>query len=335
MLVSVIIPVYNAERFVSEAVESALAQPETAEVLLIEDASLDNSLQVCEQLASEYCQAGLLRHADGKNHGAGASRSLGIESARYEYVAFLDADDYFLPGRFAVAKTLFEGDPELEGVYEAVGVQFEDRESEARWRGQGRELLTTMTERVAPEVLFERQSPIGSCGFCQTAGWVVKRSVFAKTGPFDKHLRLHQDTAMFVKLAGVGKMMPGRLDEPVAIRRVHAANRSSVVRPEGQVYRGRIRMWVALWRWGKQRLSESRQDLLLERFLCYASIPYRDPASFFGKGLLPWAQLTALALLCPDLVAEREFWLHYRRVALPLGLRKALVSLKARLLDAH
>ena len=49
--VSVIIPVYNAAPFVRQAVESALAQPETAEVVLVEDNSPDNSLEICQQLA--------------------------------------------------------------------------------------------------------------------------------------------------------------------------------------------------------------------------------------------------------------------------------------------
>ncbi len=59
---SVIIPVYNAAAYVRHAVESALAQPETAEVILIEDGSPDNALEICENLASEFEKVKLLRH---------------------------------------------------------------------------------------------------------------------------------------------------------------------------------------------------------------------------------------------------------------------------------
>ena len=52
--ISVIIPVYNAAPFVGKAVESALIQPEVGEVLLIEDGSKDNSLEICKRLAEEY-----------------------------------------------------------------------------------------------------------------------------------------------------------------------------------------------------------------------------------------------------------------------------------------
>jgi len=192
-----------------------------------------------------------------------------------------------------------------------------------------------MTKRVPPDELFENQSPVGALGYCTTGGWVVKRSIFSRTGLFDAHLRLHQDTVMFIKFAAMGKMLPGRLDEPVAMRRVHATNRSSVVRPAASVYVARVRMWATLWRWGKHALSESRRNLLLERFLAYASAPYRDADTFFGQRLLPWLQLTGLGVLYPDLAFKREFWLRYRRAMLPLALRKAASSIKARLWDAQ
>lgn len=76
MKVSVVIPVYNAAPFVRDAVESALAQPETGEVILVEDGSLDDSLTVCRALAAENDRVKLYRHPNGENCGAGASRFL-------------------------------------------------------------------------------------------------------------------------------------------------------------------------------------------------------------------------------------------------------------------
>ena len=92
--VSVVIPVYNAAAFVTQAVESALAQPEVREVVLVEDCSPDDSLAVCRQLAEKYPQVNLFQHPGGVNRGAGPSRNLGItkstclalslKSTRYE-----------------------------------------------------------------------------------------------------------------------------------------------------------------------------------------------------------------------------------------------------------
>lgn len=136
--VSVIIPVYNAAAFVSQAVESALAQPETAEVLLIEDGSPDNALEVCEELASKFEKVKLLRHPNGENRGAGASRNLGMKNVKFDYIAFLDSDDYYLPGRFSVASKVFRLDPACEGIYEAVAMQIESVEGMDRWQAAGK-----------------------------------------------------------------------------------------------------------------------------------------------------------------------------------------------------
>ena len=78
MKISVIIPVYNAEKYVSQAVESALQFNEVYEVVLIEDKSPDNALEVCRELAEKYDRVKLYQHPDKGNHGAGASRNLGI-----------------------------------------------------------------------------------------------------------------------------------------------------------------------------------------------------------------------------------------------------------------
>lgn len=308
MLVSVIIPVYNAEEYVREATESALAQPETGEVILIEDASPDRSLQVCRELAREFTRVALLRHSDGKNHGAGASRNLGIENARFDYVAFLDADDFFLPGRFSVARQILEAEPEAEGVYEAVGVHFENQAAQRLWLEKNSAMMTAMKERVPPERLFEAQSPVGRGGYCPMGGWVVKRSVFGKTGLFDEHLRLHQDTAIFVKFAALGRMLPGRLDEPVAMRRVHGHNRISAPRPAIEVYRNRVLMWGTLWRWGKRNLDDTRQQILLRRFIGCAARPYKRRNLRLVNRLQSMGQLIFLVLQYPELCLEVPFW---------------------------
>src|SRR5690606_1248107 len=99
-MISVIIPVYNAAAFVEQAVQSALTQPEVSEVILVEDGSEDKSLPICEKLASQNDIITLLRHPGGVNKGAGASRNLGIQHTKNEWIAFLDADDYYLENRF-------------------------------------------------------------------------------------------------------------------------------------------------------------------------------------------------------------------------------------------
>lgn len=221
---SVIIPVYNAAKYVRKATESALHQPETGEILLIEDNSPDHSLQVCRDLEQEYEKVRLLRHPDGGNHGAGATRNLGIKNARLDYIAFLDADDFYLPGRFTVPKALFEQHPDIDGVYEAIGVQFYDDQAKQDWLHRRGGELTTMTERVNPDVLFEALVR-GGKGMFHLDGLTVKRDIFKRCGYFYKHLKLHQDTVMFIQMSECAVLIPGRLDTPVAMRGIHGENR--------------------------------------------------------------------------------------------------------------
>src|SRR5664280_852453 len=133
MLVSVIVPVYNAEKFVHDAVASALQQPETGEVILVEDGSTDGSLRVCKELAEKYEKVFLYQHPDGINLGAGTSRNLGIQESNCEYIAFLDADDLYLPGRFSSAREIFKTEPSIDGVYEALGEYVENEAARERW----------------------------------------------------------------------------------------------------------------------------------------------------------------------------------------------------------
>ncbi|NEP85099.1 MAG: glycosyltransferase family 2 protein, partial [Okeania sp. SIO3B3] len=307
MQVSVIIPVYKAEAFVRQAVESALAQPETREVLLIEDASPDNSWQVCLQLDEQYDKVRLFRHPDGKNHGAGATRNVGLREARCDYISFLDADDFFLPNRFTVAQEIFQAHPEADGVYEAIGFYFDNEAIKQRWQANkpGHPHITTMRARLPPEQFFEAQSPMGDVGYATTGGWVVKRTIFNETGPFDVQLPLHQDTVMYLKLAAVGRMFPGRLDEPVALRRVHAHNRVTAPRPPWAIYDNYLLMWLALWSWGRFKLSAHRQELVLRKLVRHALVPYNKKTR---RGFQSIKQLGYLLRQCPSLATWFLFW---------------------------
>lgn len=272
MRISVIIPVYNAERFLEASVRSALDQPEVDEVVLVEDGSPDNSLDICRSLAERHDRVTLVRHPGGENRGAGASRNLGVRAASNEIVAFLDADDFYLPGRFRETCRVLAADDAADGVYEAVGHHYENEC--AKDCAENKPRLTTMTRRVAPENLFEAQAPVGNDGYCQTSGWTLRKRALDKSGYFDEHLRLHQDTALFVKLAATARLMPGQLDAPIAMRRVHSANRITAPRSDEQKLQDRLLMWQALASWAPGRVSRRRQFMLFRKWLyCYMDGP--------------------------------------------------------------
>ena len=258
MNVSVIIPVYNAERFIVSAVESALAQSETAEVILIEDNSPDNALEVCKGLEERHAKVRLLRHEGGVNRGAGESRNLGIRNARYEYIAFLDADDYYLENRFAKAAQILSEDKSVDGVYEAVGSEFENEESERRYYATHVSAIATVDNGINPEELFH-YLVAGNAGYIHLNGLVVKKTGLEAVGLLPE-LRLHQDMVLCVKLAAMLKLVGGETTAPIAIRRLHLENRITDVSTDFSVTR--FAAYEDLLGWCQSHVVRDKQQLI-------------------------------------------------------------------------
>ncbi|WP_336686693.1 glycosyltransferase family 2 protein [Chryseobacterium bernardetii] len=231
MKISVIIPVYNAEKYVTQAVESALQFDEVCEVILVEDKSPDHALEVCEQLAEKHERVKLYQHPDKENHGAGPTRNLGIEKSSGDFIAFLDADDYFLPNRFDAEKELFKR-PEVEGVYGALGVHYYTEKAKEQYYSLFGDRLTTVYKRHEPKDVFLGQIyMLGSFGLFSIDVLTIRKDSLMKKMDFlfKSSLRLHQDTEFLLRLSYYLRLYPGILDKAVAVRGVHEDNRITLV----------------------------------------------------------------------------------------------------------
>ncbi len=226
--ISVVIPVYNAAKFIADAVASALQFEEVKEVILVDDAGPDNSLEVCEQLAAREPRVKLFRHPGGVNKGAGESRNLGMRMAKEDHIAFLDADDQFLPERFDAERVVFKEHPDADGVYGAVAPHFHDPESKERFESSYRNALTTVHHRVPPEELFAGLIGAKGAGFGHFSliALTIKRAALERMdGLMRSELKLHQDTEFMIRLAWYARLYPGSLVRPVSMRGVHPENR--------------------------------------------------------------------------------------------------------------
>lgn len=270
MKVSVIIPVFNAELYVAQAVASALEQPETSEVVLVEDGSRDNSLKVCQEILNRENKVSLFRHSEGRNMGAGASRNFGIQNAKYEWVAFLDADDYYLPGRFKTAKEIIKQNPDIDGVHEAIGMHYYSERAKKHWIQKEGGGLTGLTESIAPENLFKTLVN-GGKGYIHLDGLIVRRTSILKSGLFPVKLRLHQDTAFIYQVSACGRIMSGRQHEPVALRGIHDHNR--ILAPYDAVYT-RFLLWQHMLIWSTRNHITGWQKRLIRRKWAAATIRY-------------------------------------------------------------
>jgi GT2 family glycosyltransferase len=189
--VSVIIPAYNAAAFISETLDSVLAQTfDRYEVIVVNDGSPDT--EKLEQRLVAYGER--VRYIKQENRGAAAARNAGVLAAGGPYVAFLDADDAWTESYLAEQLRFIEsGDPPFDLVY-----------ADALLTGDSPLAGKTFME-IAPSegaVTFEKLLT-DECNLI-TSGVVARRQLLLDVGLFDEELRRAQDYDLWLRLAKAG-----------------------------------------------------------------------------------------------------------------------------------
>jgi glycosyltransferase involved in cell wall biosynthesis len=327
--VSVVIPVYKAGKFIDRAVARVLEQPEVSEVILMEDGSPDDSLQRCEALATRFPQVKVYQHPDRQNHGAGETRNAAIRHTTQPFVAFADADNLYLPGRFLRDREVFAGDPTIDGVYNAQGIHYESEAAREKFvsGGLGFAELLTVSERVPPEqmlnVMLGRHPSARMIGGLGIDAITLRRRCFDKAGDFDKRLRLQQDVHFFMKLAASCRMAPSCIETPVALRGVHENMRSTD--PQAMARFRRMR-WQLFVEWADRNLPDRERLNLIHR--AWNDFRMRD-----ATGLRAVLHLAVDSLRQPGEVFRQDgrFDRNVRDVLGRNGLTLRLLSLKNRM----
>lgn len=258
--VSVIIPVYNASAFIEEALQSALIQNEVVECIVIDDGSTDKSLEIIQEIADRDSRILVLHHPGQENLGPGPSRNLGLKAASADYIAFLDADDYWVENRFAQTKSLFANHPDAGGVYEARATQ--------DWDGEINSSDLTMLRVISkPDEVFYDFSPFGKHGFFSLIGLTVKRKVIDQIGYFSDTLWLTQDTEWITKLCLKCRLYGGAIDQPVSIRRFHQNNSSKNIE---LLKTSRVTLCLSLLSWAfEENIKKEAKEIISNVLLKY------------------------------------------------------------------
>lgn len=199
-LVSTVIPAYNAERTIVRALESVMAQEipgHGLEVLVVDDGSSDGTVAavqafVARTAGSEGGQGGSIRILRQANAGPSAARNAGVREAAGDLIAFLDADDEWLPGKLALQVAVLERRPEADLVCTPMN---------GRRFGRGE-----------PELDLSFQSLLRS-NRVHTSSVLVKKAAFLAAGGFDPARRLSEDYELWLKIAARGLIVV--LNEPL------------------------------------------------------------------------------------------------------------------------
>lgn len=201
-LVSAVIIFLNAEAFIAESIESVLAQTyPNIELLLVDDGSSDASAGIARRYAERAPdRIRLLTHPGNQNLGMSASRNLGVRHSRGEFVAFLDSDDVWLPGKTEQQVAIFREHPELGMVYGRTQIwhSWEHGQPSAKdyFYGLG---VPANAIHPAPSLLGNLienkfQSPT-------TCNAMISRTAFDRVGGFEDRFRgMYEDQVFFSKL---------------------------------------------------------------------------------------------------------------------------------------
>lgn len=216
--VSVMMPAYNAERYLSAAIESLLAQTFTNwELLVVDDGSTDGTGAVAAGYPDPRIR--VIRQA---NRGEAAARNVALDHVRGEYVAFLDADDAYLPRHLEVTTAYLRAHAEHAGVY-TDGYHISElgerlRTLSSRRRGP-------LTGRVYDEIV--RASDVFGPPVCV----VLRREPIREHRlRFEEGIVIGPDWDFFVQFADVGHF--GYVDEATCLYRLHTTNISRSTGPE-------------------------------------------------------------------------------------------------------
>lgn len=276
-LVSVVMPAWNAERWVARAVDSALAQDhEPKEVIVVDDGSTDGTPGVLARYGRR------IRVVRQPNRGLPAARNAGLHAARGELVAFLDADDRWLPGKLAAQVALMRERPELGFCATEAWLEDEAGRRLGRWRDEG-----PLPGRTFLETLFARNAAVAGSG----SAVMVRRELALAVGGFDETLPALEDVDMWMRLAAVAAY--ACVPEPLAV----------VTRRAGSMSRGIARMKAAAVRVMRKnrRLLPPRSRGAYWRW-CYAGMltdyaKWEARAGRRARALLTLAQAAALSPL--------------------------------------
>ncbi len=256
-MISVIIPSYNRKNWLVEAVESALRQTMKAtEVIVVDDGSVDGTALALKAFGSK------ILYVRQSHQGVSAARNAGIRIAGGEWLAFLDSDDLWAPGKLSAQMEFLRKHPGLKIC-----------QTEEIWMRNGR--------RINPRKYHEK--PEGYCFsklldrcLVSPSAVMIHRDIFAEVGLFDESLPACEDYDLWLR---IGCRFPlGLVKKPLIVKRGGHSDQLSSTVPSLDRYR--IQSLAKLLR--EERLNEDQRRAALEVLITKCRI-YGEGCRKHGK----------------------------------------------------
>lgn len=261
-LVSVIIPAYKAGQYLEETVQSVLNQTHrNLELIIVDDGSPDNQAEAVAPLVASDDR---IQYIKQKNGGVSSARNHGFRLCKGEYIAFLDADDIWLPNNLAIKIAKFESDAEYGLVHSDKAIM----DGQSKLTG---EIKHGKEGHILEDLLLWN----GTC-IPTPSSILVKREVVEKVGGFDLELSNAADQEFFFRVSNHYKV--GRVSEVTWWYRVHDSNmHSNIPVMEKDAL-------LAYQRAEENKLFKSKQF----RNLCFSNMYMIVGASWWGDAGNKW-----------------------------------------------
>lgn len=187
--ISVVIPAFNAEATLERALQSVLSQAHSvSEIIVVDDGSTDSTRVVSER------HGAAIRYISQENRGVSVARNRGIAEASEEWIAFLDADDEWLPGKLEEQVRRLHEDLEVKWICSNMEIAGNDGGT----RLQMPRRFQSLADAGSPIPFFPS---LRSGVQFQTSGFIIHSSVFREVGTFDPKLRVCQDRDLWWRIA--------------------------------------------------------------------------------------------------------------------------------------
>ena len=211
--VSVVMPVYNTEKYLAEAIESILAQTFTDfELIIVDDASEDGSAEIARAFAECDSRVCLLQQSE--NAGAAAARNAGLYAAKGEFFAAHDSDDISAPERFQKQVNLLQSQPEVGAVSTFARVATEDLQP----------IYQREPAAAHAVILLDHYLGFLSAPFHHSA-LMMRRGLMLEVGGYDASMRYHDDCDLMTRM--LGKTEFANIADCLYIYRLHPSQLTS------------------------------------------------------------------------------------------------------------
>lgn len=296
MKVSVLIPLYNAEKYISSTVESVLQQTyEDFEIVIVDDCGTDSSIRIAEEFRKKDSRIKIIYND--KNRGIAHSRNRGIESCNGKYIAILDNDDIMAPRRLELQIQYLENHQEIG----AVG-------GNAQWIDENDKIVRNTISVITDPLQIKMF--LNFCNVFNNSEMTFRKSVVVENGlHYEDNCYGMEDYKFWIDFSNVSKI--SNLPQMVLKKRVVSTNETSRVRSKNP--EARKKKYLELQSYALRKsgfVVDKDMEEALERYMGETPLICSDYTELSGLVSMLGNLSGQAQKKCLDITAYMDEWFH-------------------------